>query len=172
MASAMALFFSCQNNIKEIQKLGNTEFLPTGIADDILLKYTDSGRIKSILKSSKMIDYNTVQYPFTEFPKGVNITLFDENNKKNYISSNYAITYKNSSIIDLQGNVKMTSEDGQILETQQMYYDQKSNWFFTQKKFKFTSPNQGFTSGEGIDFSKDFKIIKYRNVYGSVNKVE
>ena len=114
MAIAMALFFSCQNNIKEIQKLGNTEFLPTGEADDILLKYTDSGKIKSILKSPKMIDYNAVQYPFTEFPKGVNITLFEDKNKKNYISSNYAITYKNTSIIDLQGNVKMSSDDGHV----------------------------------------------------------
>jgi LPS export ABC transporter protein LptC len=119
-----------------------------------------------------MIDYGSVKYPFTEFPKGVAITLFDEKNKKNYITSNYAISYKNSEIIDLQGNVKMTSEGGQILETQQIYYDQKNAWFFTQKKFKFTAPNQGFTSGEGIDFSKDFKIIKYRNVFGTIDKAE
>jgi LPS export ABC transporter protein LptC len=172
MALVMTLFFSCQNNLKEIQKLGNTEFLPTGEADDILLKYTDSGKIKSILKSSKMIDYGSVKYPFTEFPKGVAITLFDEKNKKNHITANYAISYKNTGIIDLQGNVKMKSDDGQILETQQMYYDQKNAWFFTQKKFKFTAPNQGFTTGEGIDFSKDFKIIKYRNVFGAIDKAE
>lgn len=172
MAIAMTLLFACENNLKEIQKLGNTEFLPTGEADDVLLKYTDSGKIKSILKSPKMIDYGSVQYPFTEFPKGVNITLFDDQNKKNYITANYAISYKNTGIIDLRGNVKMTSQDGQVLETQQMYYDQKNAWFFTQKKFKFSAPNQGFTTGEGIDFSKDFKIIKYRNVFGSIDKAE
>jgi hypothetical protein len=37
-AFALTLFFSCQNNIKEINKLGFTEFLPTGEANDILLK--------------------------------------------------------------------------------------------------------------------------------------
>jgi LPS export ABC transporter protein LptC len=172
MAIAMTLFFSCQNNLKEIQKLTNSEFIPTGIADDILLKYTDSGKIKSILKSPKMLDYSTVKYPFSEFPKGVDIVLYDDQNQKNYIKANYAISYKNSGIIDLKGNVRMTSNNGHLLETQQMYYDQKNAWFFTKEKFKFTAPNEGFTTGEGIDFSKDFKIIKYRNVYGAVNKNE
>jgi hypothetical protein len=35
------------------------------------LKYTDSGRITAILVSSKMLDYTTVDFPFTEFPKGL-----------------------------------------------------------------------------------------------------
>lgn len=172
MAIAMTLFFSCENNLKDIQKISNSEFMPTGIAEDILLKYTDSGKIKSILKSEKMLDYSSVQYPFSEFPKGVEIVLYDDENKKNYVKANYAISYKNSGIIDLKGKVRMTSHNGHLLETEQMYYDQKNAWFFTQEKFKFTAPNEGFTTGEGIDFSKDFKIIKYRNVFGAVDKTE
>ncbi|WP_321540034.1 hypothetical protein [Flavobacterium piscinae] len=34
----------------------------------------------------------------------------------------------------MQGNVKMTAEGGQYLETEQLYYDQKNEWFFTEKK--------------------------------------
>jgi hypothetical protein len=39
-------------------------------------------------------------------------------------------------IIDLQGKVKIVSEKGQTLETEQLYYDQKNG--FLLKRFKFT----------------------------------
>ncbi|MBA4153192.1 LPS export ABC transporter periplasmic protein LptC [Flavobacterium sp.] len=171
-AFAVTLFFACESNFKEIQKINISEFMASGEADSVNLKYTDSGRIKAILISTKMFDYGTVQYPFTEFPKGIEVTLFDERGKKNFINADYAITFKGTDIIDLQGNVKMTSDGGQFLETEQLYYDQKNEWFFTEKKFKFTDPNKGLSTGEGLDFSKDFKRINFQKVYGLINDTE
>ena len=159
--------FSCESNFKEVQKQNFSEFAPSGEADDFNMKYTDSGRIKSILISPKMLDYATVAYPFTEFPKGIDVTFFDVNNKKTFVTSNYAITYKGTDVIDLQGNVKITNETGQVLETEQLYFDQKNEWFFTQKKFKFTDP-KGVSFGEGIDFSKDFKIVNSQKISGEI----
>lgn len=171
-AFAVTLFFACESNFKEIQKINLTEFMPSGEADSVNMKYTDSGKIKAILKGPKMFDYGTVKYPFTEFTKGIDVTLFDENGKKNYIQANYAITFKGTDIIDLQGDVTMTSDGGQFLETEQLYYDQKNEWFFTEKKFKFTDPNKGLSTGEGLDFSKDFKRINFQKVYGLINDAE
>ena len=42
------LFFqSCERNLKDVQRIYKTSFVPTGEADSINLKYTDSGRVKS-----------------------------------------------------------------------------------------------------------------------------
>jgi hypothetical protein len=60
--------------------------------------------------------------------------------------------------------VRLTSPQGQVLETSQLYYDQKNEWFFTEKNFTFTDA-KGITKGEGIDFNKDFTRITYKNVY-------
>ncbi|MCB0442512.1 MAG: LPS export ABC transporter periplasmic protein LptC [Flavobacterium sp.] len=168
----VTLFFGCQSNFKEIQKINVSEFMASGEADSVNMKYTDSGKIKAILVSPKMFDYATVHYPFTEFPLGVEVTLYDQDGKRNYIKSDYAISFKGTDIIDLQGNVKMTSDGGQYLETEQLYYDQKNEWFFTEKKFKFTDPNKGETQGEGLDFSKDFKRINFQKVSGVINEAE
>jgi LPS export ABC transporter protein LptC len=159
--------FSCESNFKEVQKQNFSEFAPSGEADDFNMKYTDSGRIKSILISPKMLDYATVAYPFTEFPKGINVTLFDVKNKKTFVTSNYAITYKGTDVIDLQGKVIITNEMGQVLESEQLYFDQKNEWFYTEKKFKFTDP-KGVSFGEGIDFSKDFKIVNSQKISGEI----
>ena len=167
----MVGLFSCESNFKEVQKINFSEFVPSGEADDFNLKYTDSGRIQSILISPKMLDYATVEFPFTEFPKGIKVTLFDKNGKKTFVSSDYAVTYKNTNIIDLQGKVLIVNETGQALETAQLYFDQKNEWFHTEKKFKFIDP-KGVSFGEGIDFSKDFKIVNSQKISGEINQSE
>ncbi len=158
---------SCESNFKEIQKSTVSEFVPSGESDSINLKYTDSGRIKSVLITSKMLDYASLKFPFTEFPKGINVTLYDEKGKKTFITSNYAITFKDTDLIDLQGNVKISNETGQLLETDQLYFDQKNEWFFTEKLYKFTDP-KGISQGQGLDFSKNFKIINSQQINGEV----
>ena len=167
VTTLVVFLFSCESNFKEVQKSTFAEFTPSGEADSINLKYTDSGRIKSILISPKMLDYATVSFPFTEFPVGINVTLFDEKGKKTFVTSKYAVTFKNTDLIDLQGSVKITNETGQLFETDQLYFDQKNEWFYTEKRYKFTDP-KGVSFGEGIDFSKDFKIINSQKISGEV----
>jgi LPS export ABC transporter protein LptC len=167
VTTLVVFLFSCESNFKEVQKSTFAEFTPSGEADSINLKYTDSGRIKSILISPKMLDYATVAFPFTEFPVGINVTLFDEKGKKTFVTSKYAVTFKNTDLIDLQGSVKITNETGQLFETDQLYFDQKNEWFYTEKRYKFTDP-KGISYGEGVDFSKDFKIINSQKISGEV----
>ncbi len=160
----------CDNNLREVQKISVSEFSPSGDADDFVLKYTDSGRIKAILVSPKMLDFATVQFPFTEFPKGILVTLYDEKNKRSYIKSDFATSFKGTDLIDLRGNVKISNEFGQYLTTDQLYFDQKNEWFYTEKPFVMVDEKAGTTAGQGIDFSKDFKVINYQNVTGAINQ--
>lgn len=164
-------FLGCESNFKEVQKSNFSEFVPSGEAEKINLKYTDSGRITVVMVSPKMKEYSSVAFPFTDFPKGIDVTLYDKNNKRTIILADYATSYKTTNIIDLRGNVKITSQDGQILETDQLYFDQKNEWFFTEKKFKFTDP-KGVSKGFGIDFSKDFKIINSQKIAGEIESDE
>lgn len=168
----VTMFFSCESNFKEVQKLNQKKFLATGQADTINLVYTDSGKVKVILVSPKMIDYGSLENPYTEFPKGIRVTIYDDNENKSYVDADYAVSYKKTALIDLQGNVKITTYDNKVLETSQLYYDQKNEWFFTEKKFKFTDPYKGETQGVGLDFSKDFKRINFQKVSGVINEAE
>ena len=161
------IVIGCESNFRDVQKMGFSEFSPSGDADGINLKYTDSGRITANLISPKMLDYATVEFPFVEFPKGIHVTLYDKNGKETYIDAKYAVQHKATNLIDLQTDVKISNQNGELLETEQLYYDQKNEWFFTEKKFKFTSP-KGVSYGEGIDFSKDFKKVNSQKISGQV----
>ena len=162
---------SCESNLKDVQRIYKTSFVPTGEADSINLKYTDSGRVKSILQSLKMIDYSTAKNPFVEFPKAVLVTLIDANGNKTIVVADKAISYKKTEVIDLIGNVKIQTYDGKVLATNQLYFDQKNEWFFTEEAFTFTDADGSFLQGIGIDFSKDFKIFNMQNNNGEVNNM-
>lgn len=166
------LLFSCKDNLKNIQKLTFSEFLPVGEADSIHLKYTDSGRVKTILISPKMLDFSNAKAPFTEFPNGIDLTLIDIEGQQSKITSNYARVFDKTDIIEFRGAVKMTSAQGHFLETKQMFFDQKKEWFFTEQNFKFTAPDEGITYGIGIDFSKDFNKIIFKNVRAQIDNFE
>jgi len=160
------MLVSCESNFKDVQKINASNFAPIGEVDTVNLKYTDSGKIKAILISPKMLDFGNAAFPYTEFPVGVDVTLFDNQQKKSHIVSDYAIQYKQTDVIDLQGNVKITSHDGKILETTQLYYDQKREWFFTEKKCKLTlGPGNEFYT-KGFDASRDFKDISGQAFFG------
>lgn len=161
---------SCSSDLKEVQRFNVSEFFPSGEADSIDLKYTDQGVIKAILKGAKMKDYAFVKYPFTEFPEGLEVTLYDENGKRSFVIADFATTYKGTDLIDLRGNVEMRTEDGQRLETEQIYFDQKNQWFYTEKKFKFSNQDGSYTTGEGVDFNRDFTRINYQKVYSELNQ--
>lgn len=165
------LILSCESNFKEVQKSNISDFVPSGVAEKINLKYTDSGKISTILVSPIMKEYASIDFPFTDFPKGIKVTLYDKNNKRTIIKADLATSYKITNIIDLRGNVKISGQEGQIFESEQLFFDQKNDWFFTEENFKF-SDSKGFSKGKGIDFSKDFKIINSQKVVGEIESEE
>ena len=116
-----------------------------------------------------MMDYSNIDNPFTEFPNGIHVTLFDNKGNTTTVVANYAISYKKTSIIDLQGDVIISSQNGEKLETSQLYFDQKNEWFFTEKHFKYSDKSGGYLEGPGVDFSKDFKIFNMQQSSGEVN---
>jgi LPS export ABC transporter protein LptC len=96
------------------------------------------------------------------------VTIYDDLGNRNFVKSDYAISYSTSSIIELQGRVSITTHDGKKLETEQLYYDQKNEWFFTQKPYVFTDKGS-VINGVGIDFSKDFKSLDTQQITGTYN---
>ena len=73
---SVALFFSCNDEIRTIKQIETHKF-PTGEAQDFQLIYTDSTKIKAILESPLNLDFTNQKFEYMEFPKGLEITFFD-----------------------------------------------------------------------------------------------
>lgn len=168
---ALLIISACNNDLKQIQQFNQISFFPVGEAENIHLQYVDSGKVKAILIGPKMLDYSNVANPFTEFPEGVHVTFFDQDNQKSIVVADYAISYTSTELIDLRGDVVITTQDGKKLETDQLYYDQKNDWLYTLGKYKASQDKDNFTQGVGLDFNSKLDIVKAQNSYAeSINK--
>ncbi|WP_405291236.1 LPS export ABC transporter periplasmic protein LptC [Algibacter sp. Ld11] len=167
MLSCMAMFFSCNNSLKEVQKIGVSENEPIGVAENINLKHTDSGRVTANLISTKMLDYSNRDFPYNEFVDGLTLYLYDNNNKKSTIVADYAIVYSDTDLIDLQGHVVITTQDGNVLQSDQLFYDQKKEWLFTNNPVTFKTKTD-IINGNGFDSDTKFQNAEVLEVTGII----
>jgi|TARA_B110000444_G_scaffold124828_1_gene117285 LPS export ABC transporter protein LptC len=158
---------SCEDNFPEIKKINNYVNYPTGIAEDIKLIYTDSAKIKAILTSSLNKDYTNQKFPYSEFPNGIKITFFDKDKNVTIVTSNYAITYTRTNIVDLVGDVVINNHDGSVLKTSQLYWDPQQEWLFSEKKFSFKNEDYDII-GKRLDANRSFTIFNTGQLDGKV----
>jgi len=153
----VAMLFSCINNSNDVKALFETQNLPIGVAKNVFLKYRDSGRTTSKLFAPILKDYsNRKDHPYSEYPKGIEIISFkNRGNDSITISGDYALTYTKTKISELKGNVIVTNhKDTTQLRTDQLFWDENTNYFFSENKFKLTSPDKT-VYGVGFESKKD-----------------
>ncbi|GGW53661.1 LPS export ABC transporter protein LptC [Winogradskyella epiphytica] len=174
-AIVVTLFFSCKNDFEDIQKVGVLQNQPIGEAEHIDLKYTefknDTVKLIANLLSPKMLDYSNRGFAFSEFPNGIELRTYDANNNKTTITSDYAIFYTDTNIIDLRGNVVIATHQKDSLFTDQLYYNQKLQWVFTNEPWLFKR-SVGPLHGIGFDSDKDFKNFQMLEMGGDFEIIE
>ena len=166
-AIAVTMFFSCKNNFDEVQKIGVSENEPIGVAENLNLIYTDSGRVTANLKSPKMLDFSNRDFAFYEFPNTVHLDLFDEDNKKSTVIADYAIVYDKTGIIDMQGNVVLASNKQDTLYADQLFYDQNREWLFTNQPVTFRTGSD-VINGKGFDSDVKFNEAQVLEIDGVI----
>ena len=115
-----------------------------------------------------MFNFSTANNPYFEFPNFLEVILFDKNKNQTKITADYAISYSNSDLIDLRGNVIISTHLLDTLFTEQLYYDRSQQWLFTNFDFKYVSTDKDIY-GRGFDSDKTFEKIKFLEVKGYVS---
>jgi LPS export ABC transporter protein LptC len=165
--AVICFFTSCQDNLKELQKMQISSNEPIGEAKNMFLKHTDSSRLKMTLRGETMMDYSNDTFPYTIFPDGIYVEIFNDNDtlSKTTIIANAAYIYDRTDIIDLQGDVVVITSEGNKFMGDQMYWNQKDKWIFTNEKFKTllkndkTSETVGETTGVRFDSDQQLENV-------------
>jgi len=161
------LFFSC--DLSTNQSL-NTEYQkkePVGTGFNIRMVYTDSTRVKAILETPVYLDYSNLSMQYSEFPEGLKVTFFDELMNENIVLADFGTLYNATSIIDLVGNVSLTSSDGSVLNTEQLYWDANNDWIFTEREFSFVGSQYNVLANR-LDTNKEFTKFQTGKLTGTV----
>ncbi len=165
----VAMFFSCGNELKEVQDFLADKNLPIGVAKNVNLIHTDSGKVTTNLITPLMNDYsNRENHPYTEFPKGLKITTYDKNGDSVVLKADYAITYTKTNISEATKNVSIVNyADNSTLKTSQLFWDGNVHYIYTEKEFTLITQLDTI-HGKGIDASEDLSKINMKSIYGTI----
>lgn len=167
LAFAVILFFSCDDGSSTLKQINQFNENPVGIAYDIHMTYTDSAEVKAILTAPLNLDYTHLSFKYSEFPEGLKIIFYNNNNEENTVVADYGILYNQTKIVDLQGNVVLLSDDGSRLETSQMYWDSEKEWLFTEQPFTFKNIDYDMAAIR-LDTNKEFSKFQTGNLTGTM----
>ena len=102
---------------------------------------------------------------------GVKITFFDANKNETFVSSNYAVTYNKTNIVDLIGNVLIELSDGSVLKTSQLFWDPEQEWLFTEQNFTFKNDDYDIKA-KRLDANRQFTIFNTGKLDGNLTVEE
>jgi LPS export ABC transporter protein LptC len=163
----VTLFFSCVDSSATLKQINRFNENPVGVAHNIRLNYTDSAKVKAILTAPLHLDYTHLSFQYSEFPEGLKIIFYNNENQENTVIADYGILYNQTKIVDLQGNVVLLSHDGSRLETDQMYWDAEKEWLFTEEPFTFESVDYNLAATR-LDTNKEFSKFQTGKLSGTI----
>ena len=72
-----------------------------------------------------------------------------------------------TNLIDLQGHVRITTQASDTLYADQLFYDQKNEWLFTNQPVKFRKGSD-IINGNGFDSNSKFTNAEVLEVTGII----
>lgn len=164
-----AMLFSCVNDAKEVRDFLADKNMPIGEAYEINHMHTDSGRVDIKMKAPVMLDFsNRENHPYSEFPQGIEITTLEKNGDSVKIIGDYAKSFTKTSVSEIRGNILIYNyADSRKLVTEQLYWDQNSNYYFTEERFTFYTETDTIY-GTGFEATQDLKIWWVKQQSGTI----
>lgn len=140
--------------------------LMTAATIDVL--FSDSGHIQAHLTSPLLKKY-TGEDPFTEFPKGFHLIVFDSALRASTsITGNYGKNRDAARIMEARGKVVVRNLiKNKQLETEHLIWDQNKHLIFSDGKVKITEPAK-ILYGNGIQANESFTWYRIINPTGQM----
>lgn len=163
---------SCSSNKpEEIKAISSLEDLPTITYQELETVLTDSGKVKYRLLAPEMKMYHFKKdEKYTDFPEGLHLFVYDiaTGKIKTQIKCLNAIYYdKPKEIWELNNDVQAVNEKGEMLNTEQLFWDMKEEKIYTEKFVKITRLTE-VVYGDGMESDQDMNNWRIKNARGEM----
>ena len=140
--------------------------LPIQHAIDITTMISDSGVTRYRITTPQWDVYDQASQPYWDFPKGIHFEKFDLNLKVDAdIHSKYARFNENEQLWELKGQVKAMNLEGELFETEQLFWDQRMERFYSDSIVKITQKTM-IINAIGFESNQTMTKYSFRNAYG------
>lgn len=160
VTGAAILFYGCENDIEKIKAFSPEESLPILEAANFETMYTDSGTVRYLLKTPKLLRFENEGKEYHEFPEGIEIIQYDA--KKEVVSSlrsDYAKQFVKEQKWEAKNNVVATNLKGDTLKTEHLIWEEKEKQVHTEEFVEIIREDGIY---HGIGLTADETLEKWR----------
>lgn len=167
LLSVTSVFFiSCKNEEKdEVNFEYDRETTPMINTDSVTMLISDSGmvRYKIITKTWEM--YEEAPEPHWLFPDKLYLEQYDSLfNVVATVKADTVWRYTNKGLWKLQGNVFISNFENKTFESEEFFWDQKSNKIYSNLPVTIKSPNEATVIADDFESNQQMTHIKMKNV--------
>lgn len=156
---------SCENDPEEVKRL--TEKVELREEAKTIESYlSQEGVMKAKLIAPLMYRYqrDTV---YTEFPNSLHVDFYGDSVKiESWLTAKYGIYYDNLNKVFLRDSVTVINMEGDTLRTPELWWDQNSQKFYTDKPARLDGKDKHLTGTQGLEATQDLKIIQFKYPIG------
>ena len=121
-----------------------------------------------LIKAPILEYYGKIEEPYSDFEKGLDVYFFEGvDMPKGQITSKYARYIENKKLWEVRDSVVAVNENGDILETEQLFWDEEKSEIYTDKFVKITQEDQIIT-GTGLVSDPRFSKWRIKNVIATL----
>jgi len=162
--------WACESPAMEETDILSDEELDAGVETTygVELIYSDSAVVSVIVRSPKMLTYSTRGNNKQEFPEGVDVDFFDMNGRvSSELTCKKATRFERDKSILMQDSVVWRSRSGEILDTEELVWDESDQKLRSDRFVKITTL-QDVIHGYGFEADQGFTKWKIMRPQGEM----
>ena len=161
LMSSCFFIASCENNINDVKAL-NSNVGGIDIGKDVAIYMSQGGKMTSKLTAPIMKKYLQDSGKMIEFPNSIKVDFYKDSSKiESKLRADYANYIQEENKFFLKGNVVVYTTKGDTLWCKEMYWDQATSKFHTDKEVVVKQHNPiSKIYGLGLEANQDLTDIK------------
>jgi LPS export ABC transporter protein LptC len=162
---------SCENSQKEIDALTSSK--PMIEEARVVESYlSQNGKIKAKLTAPLMLRLTgRSDSSYIECPRTLHSDFYDDSSKvETWVDSKYGKYLETQNKVYLRDSVVVITVKGDTLKTQELWWDQNTQMFYTTKVAYYTGINKNITGGEGMTATQDLASVIFHKPFGTVKR--
>ena len=165
--SSCLLFLGCENDDATISEWTQKAVL-TEEAKKVEAYLSQGGKLRARLQAPVMLRRESDTL-YTEFPKTLHVDFYDSlGTKESWLDSRYGKHFENLNKVLLRDSVKVISIKGDTLTTSELWWDQNSRKFYTDKEVRIATKSKLIYGGKGMDADQDLANVTIHQPTGTV----
>lgn len=159
------MLFACENKIEDVELFSNKGIIAMETGDEVEILFSENGIIRVKMLVKRMERYGGDR-PYIDMKNGVQLFFFDSaGNTSSTLQSDKAINYINEDRLEASGNVVVTNNEDQKIQTEFLVWEadekdaEKKIW--SDKFVTITTKNE-ILMGDGFEARQDFSKYKIK----------